>query len=92
MIKEITMYTAICDGCGKDVHEGCEISAWGDKGYVEEVVMEADWIREGGEHYCTDCFKYDDDDNLIISKKDDEQQQKNNTEQSPEASTIGEIE
>ena len=70
MIKEITMYTAICDGCGKDVHEGCEISAWGDKGYVEEVVMEADWIREGGEHYCTDCFKYDDDDNLIISKKD----------------------
>ena len=34
------MYTVICDGCGKDVHEGCEISAWGDKGYVQDVVME----------------------------------------------------
>jgi hypothetical protein len=36
--------------------------------YAEDVAMEADWIREGDEHYCTDCFEYDDDDNLIIHK------------------------
>jgi len=30
MIKEVTMYTVICDGCGKDVNEGQEYScvAW----------------------------------------------------------------
>ena len=68
MIKSIEMYTVICDGCGKDSNEDAHFVAWGCKIYAEDVAMEADWIRECDEHYCTDCFEYDDDDNLIIHK------------------------
>jgi hypothetical protein len=68
MIQEITMYTIICDGCKKDVCEGTGYSAWSDAGYVQDVVMEEDWITDDGKHYCADCFEYDDDDNLIIHK------------------------
>ena len=68
MIKSIEMYTVICDGCGKDSNEDAHFVAWGCKIYAEDVAMEADLIREGVEHYCTDCFEYDDEDNLIIHK------------------------
>lgn len=70
MIKEIIMYTIICDGCGKDVCEGSGFGGWNDAGYVKDIAMEEDWISEDGKHYCTDCYEYDDDDNLIIHKKD----------------------
>ena len=66
MIKEVKMYTVICDNCGIDVNESEEISCWGDEGYAEDCAMEADWIQEDGNHYCPDCFEYDDEDNLVI--------------------------
>lgn len=66
MIKELKMYTVICDNCGKDCNEGEEYSCWNDIGYAEEVAMNADWIEEDDKHYCHDCYSYDDNDNLII--------------------------
>lgn len=71
MIKSIEMYTVICDGCGKDSNGDGEISAWGCKLYASDVAMEANYITEGEEHYCPDCYKYDEDDNLIIKKKEE---------------------
>lgn len=66
MIKEVQMFTVICDNCGIDVNEGAEYSCWSDKTYAEDSAMESDWIKEGDKHYCFDCFSYDDDDNLIL--------------------------
>jgi hypothetical protein len=69
MVKEVIMYTIVCDGCGKDVNEYSEYSGWNDKGYNEEIRQEANWEKVDDEHYCTDCFEYDDDDNLVIKNK-----------------------
>lgn len=66
MIKEVIMYTIVCDNCGKDVNKDAEYSAWNDKNYAEEVAMESDWIKENDKHYCPDCFTYDDEDSLLI--------------------------
>ena len=66
MLKEVKMYTVVCDNCGKDVNKDAEYSAWNDKNYAVEVAMKSDWIKENDKHYCPDCFTYDDDDNLLI--------------------------
>lgn len=68
MIQEITMYTILCDACGKDVCDGTEYSAWNDVRYVEDAAMEDNWHVEDGKHYCPDCHEYDDEDNFIIKK------------------------
>lgn len=69
MIKEVKMYTVICDNCGKDVCENAEYSCWNDEIYAKDTAMEDDWITEGEKHYCTDCYEYDGEDNLIIKNK-----------------------
>lgn len=72
MIKEIKMYTIICDGCGKNVCEGSEYAGWDDVDYVWDTADEENWIKDEdnpGTHYCPDCYEYDDDDNLVIIKK-----------------------
>ena len=66
MLKEVKMYTVLCDNCGKDVNKDAEYSAWNEKVFAEDIAMEADWIKENDNHYCPDCFTYDDDDNLLI--------------------------
>ena len=66
MVKEVTMFTVVCDNCGKDVKKDAEYSAWNEKTFAEDIAMEADWIKENDKHYCSDCFTYDDDDNLLI--------------------------
>lgn len=38
--------------------EQAEIRFWASR--------ESDWIKEEHNHYCPDCYEYDDDDNLII--------------------------
>lgn len=65
-IKTVEMFTVICDNCGVDVAKDQEYSCWNDEGYAEEQAMESDWIEENGNHYCDDCYEYDDEDNLII--------------------------
>ena len=66
MIKEITVYTIICDNCGKDVNKDSGYSGWDDKDYVLDVARESDWHTEEDSQYCPDCFTYDDDDNIVI--------------------------
>ena len=68
MIKEITMFTVICDNCGADSNDGNEYSCYGDSGYAHECAMDSNWISEGDKDYCPDCFTYDDDDNLVINE------------------------
>jgi hypothetical protein len=69
MVKEVKMFTIVCDGCGKDVNDGSEYAGWNEENYVEEIRAEADWEKVDDEHYCTDCFEYDDNDELIIKNQ-----------------------
>jgi len=68
MIKEVKMFTVICDNCGKDVCEGTEYSAWDEADFVTQIAGESDWHIEGDTHYCPDCFSFDDEDNLVIKE------------------------
>ncbi len=70
MIKEVKMFTVICDNCGLSSGEeyDSEYSAWGDKNSALEDAINGDWIEEGHKHYCPNCFSYDDNDNLILKK------------------------
>lgn len=42
MIKPITIYTAICDGCGTDICDGTDWSGWCMDG-IENELSEQDW-------------------------------------------------
>jgi hypothetical protein len=69
MIKEVTMYTVICDNCGVDSNENAEYACWDDKSYAEKSAMEDTWIKENHKHYCKDCWEYNDDDEIVIKNK-----------------------
>lgn len=66
MIKELTMYTVVCDECRQQLNEGDEIIAWSDKVNAQDIAMKADWVTVDNKHYCNDCYYYDEDDKLII--------------------------
>ena len=70
MVKEVTMYTVICDNCGKDSNGGSEISGWDNKDYAIDVAMDSDFIEHEDKHICDTCYYYDDDDNLVIVPKE----------------------
>ena len=75
MIKEVTMYSATCDHCKKHWHDDdngwCAMS---DESSLEFVLEEEGWHfgdgDEGvdGEHYCPECWGYDDDNNFVLTK------------------------
>ncbi len=67
MIQEITMYTVLCDACGKDSNEGSDYACYDSKENAEDIAKDDNsWHIENDKHYCPDCFHFDDDDNLII--------------------------
>jgi hypothetical protein len=66
MLKEVKMFTIVCDNCGCDVNADSDYSCWNDENCVEEIRQEAGWVKYDDEHYCPDCFEYDDEDELII--------------------------
>jgi hypothetical protein len=72
MIKEILLpiYTFICDGCGKDSNEDCEYSGWDDEAYAWDCAEEDDWIEFMDEHYCHNCYGYDEDGEIILKPKE----------------------
>lgn len=66
MIKELKMYTVVCDKCGISADDGTEYSCWSDESFAWDVASDSSWIEEQDKHYCPDCYFYDDNDNLII--------------------------
>lgn len=68
MIKEVTMYTVICDRCGKDNGEGGEFSAWGSAFDAKCDAEAQDWhfIEQG--HYCPNCVEWNADESDLIPK------------------------
>ena len=62
MIKPVTMYSVICDRCGKSfIDEFNGIGAWLDKGTAKEQAMESEWAEIGDKHYCPDCYEFDEE-------------------------------
>lgn len=57
MIKPVTMYSVICDRCGKIYGEDDGIIAWTDEGTAKEQALESEWLEIGGKHYCPDCYE-----------------------------------
>ena len=68
MIKEVKMFTVVCDNCGKDCNEGQDYSCWNDESYALDVAMESNWERVDGKHICPLCYSYGDNDEIIIDK------------------------
>lgn len=55
MIKTVTMYSVVCDRCGKTfIDEFNGIGAWLDEGTAKEQAMESEWAEIGDKHYCPD--------------------------------------
>lgn len=62
MIKEVKMYSVVCDRCGKSfIDKFNGIVAWLDEGTAKEQAMESEWIEIGDKHYCQDCYEFDDE-------------------------------
>lgn len=71
MIKEVIMYTVICDNCGKDCNADSEYSCWGDVSSAHDSAIDSDWTFDEDKedvYYCPECFTYDENDNLIIKQ------------------------
>jgi hypothetical protein len=71
MIKELKIYTVICDSCGKDSADGAEYAGWNDKDFSVDCAVDDDWVKhpDGIHHYCPNCYEYNDDDELVILKR-----------------------
>jgi hypothetical protein len=72
MIKEVTMYTAICDNCGIDNGADSDYSCWNTEGFAIDNALEDDWIEHEDQLFCSDCYSYDDEGEIVInvSRKD----------------------
>lgn len=52
MIKTVTMYSVVCNRCGKTfIDEFNGIGAWLDEGTAKEQAMESEWAEIGDKHY-----------------------------------------
>jgi hypothetical protein len=69
MIKEITIYTLVCDNCKIDIHKDHEFSGYDDLDYVRGVGMDSNWHRDDDKHFCDDCWYWDDEDNIRIDTR-----------------------
>lgn len=57
MIREVTMYEAECDGCGRET---------GIYNSLEKLNANGDfwlWVEIDGKLYCLDCYEYDEETN-----------------------------
>ena len=60
MIKLVTMYSIVCDRCGKTFCEGDTIITGADKKSARGYAIESGWVEIGDNHYCLDCCKFND--------------------------------
>ena len=66
MIREVTMYQAVCDGCGK-WRLPCKT-----KGKAMNIALWKGWKEIDGKLYCPACYEYDEEtDEYKPKKKED---------------------
>ena len=60
MIKLVTMYSVVCDRCGKTFCEGDTTITGADKKSARGYAIESGWVEICDKHYCPDCCKFND--------------------------------
>lgn len=58
MIKSITIYSVVCDRCGKSFCNGDSIITGADKKSVRSYALKSEWVEISDKHYCPDCCKF----------------------------------
>jgi len=58
MIKKVTMYSVVCDRCGK-VFSADDIVAWSDEYAANEQAIKSGWLERKVKHYCSNCCGYE---------------------------------
>lgn len=66
--KEVIMHTIVCDNCGQEGVAESDFAGWNDEDWALDEAFEAGWIEDEGNHYCSDCYEYDDNDELILKE------------------------
>jgi hypothetical protein len=65
--REVTMWTVVCDRCGKSADEDTDYVAWSDKDGAGVVAEGVDWlITHDNEHYCLDCVTWNSAEDELI--------------------------
>lgn len=67
MIKAVTMYSVVCDRCGRILEDDC--ISWTDKQSARSYALESGWIEISDKHYCPDCYEFDDELDEYVPKK-----------------------
>ena len=60
MIKLVTMYSVVCDRCGKTFCKDDSIITGADKKSAIGYTLESGWVEIDDKHYCQDCCKFND--------------------------------
>ena len=65
MIREVTMYQAVCDRCGGLFKNSLTSRAivFEDEEWLRATCSELDWREIDGKLYCPDCYEYDEETN-----------------------------
>lgn len=66
MIRNVTMFQLVCDGCGRA--DTGEYYAWADREQCREAVTDEGWFHFAPVStwdLCPDCWAWDDDDNRV---------------------------
>jgi hypothetical protein len=64
--QRFTYYKCVCDRCGLNSTENSDYSAWSDEEGAWLDAEGSDWAEIDGNHYCPDCWEYDEDGEVII--------------------------
>lgn len=64
-IEKVEMYTVSCDNCGEDFKE-----VYVNESLAQENALKADWIKNKDDHFCPDCWSYDENDRLFVKHRD----------------------
>lgn len=68
-LREVTMYTIVCDRCGVSVDEGTDYAAWADDTTSLQIAQDNGWlVTDDGSHYCDECFDWDEETDEKVPK------------------------
>ena len=69
MIQEVTMYQAVCDGCGKEFVEERGRRTWANRVSAYLAAWMSGWMSINHKLYCPDCVEYDEETDSYKPKK-----------------------
>jgi hypothetical protein len=71
VIREVPMYVAECDRCGRKDRDG-DYWAWADADQAETIALESDWKNINDRLICNRCWAWDDEGDGIVEKSAEE--------------------